>query len=183
MKKYELTPEHCAQLKPWADRWIANAMSTAAMTDEDRIACREAVIGMYAAAKLPPPKHIVFVPSPFVLAFAGGFSAAIWHLSKGLAATWDATRDATRDATSDATETESGHHHGFRANQGVTVMERTEHVPAGMKIMYAILENPTALIQDAPAPHDPLMLDAGTYEIRISREYNPFAEQARKVAD
>ena len=78
---------------------------------------------------------------------------------------------------------ESGHHHGFRADQGVTVMERTEHVPEGMKILYAILENPTALIQDAPAPHDPLMLDAGTYEIRISREYNPFAEQARKVAD
>ena len=103
MKKYELTPAHRAQLKPWADKWIANAMSTKAMDDEDRAACREAVLGMYAAAKLPPPKHIVFVPSPFVLAFAGGFASAIWHLSSGRAATWDATDAATLDATRDAT--------------------------------------------------------------------------------
>ena len=33
---YELTPEHTAQLKPWADRWIANAMSCEAMDDADR---------------------------------------------------------------------------------------------------------------------------------------------------
>lgn len=31
-KKYELTPEHRAQLEPWRDKWIANAMSTAPMT-------------------------------------------------------------------------------------------------------------------------------------------------------
>lgn len=78
---------------------------------------------------------------------------------------------------------ESGHHHGFHAQAGVTVMERTKDVPTGMKILYAILENPTALIQDAQAPHEPLMLDAGAYEIRISREFDPFAEQARVVAD
>ena len=75
-KLYELTPEHREQLKPWSDKWIATAMSTAPMTDEDREACIVAVNGMYAAAKLPPPKHIVFVPSPFVLRFAGGFAAA-----------------------------------------------------------------------------------------------------------
>lgn len=78
---------------------------------------------------------------------------------------------------------ESGHHHGFRAAAGVAVMERTTDVPAGMKILYAILENPTALIQDAAAPHEPMMLDAGAYEIRIAREYDPFSEQARQVAD
>lgn len=78
---------------------------------------------------------------------------------------------------------ESGHHHGFRAVAGVTVMERTTDVPQGMKILYAILENPTALIQDAASPHEPMMLDAGSYEIRISREFDPFAEQARRVAD
>jgi hypothetical protein len=108
-KKYELTPEHRARFDEWRDRWIANAMSTAAMTEDDREACREAVVGMYAAAKLPPPKHIVFVPSPFVLAFAGGFSAAIWYKSGNTwdateDATWDATGAATRDATEDATE-------------------------------------------------------------------------------
>ena len=78
---------------------------------------------------------------------------------------------------------ESGHHHGFRAGAGVALMERTENVPAGMKILYAILDNPTALIQDAAAPHEPLMLDAGEYEFRISREFDPFAQQARQVAD
>ena len=118
--KYKLKPEHEARFAEWRDKWIANAMSTEPMTENDREICRAAVIGMYSAAKLPAPKHIVFVPSPFVLAFAGGFSAAIWHGSKGVAATraatedatwdatwaatWAATRDATEDATWDATE-------------------------------------------------------------------------------
>ena len=78
---------------------------------------------------------------------------------------------------------ESGHHHGFRAGPGVAVLERTRDVPAGMRILYAILENPTALIQDASAPHEPIMLGAGVFELRIAREYDPFAEQARQVAD
>ena len=78
---------------------------------------------------------------------------------------------------------EQGHHHGFKVDPGVTVLERTKDVPAGMKIFYAILENPSALIQVATAPHEALMLDAGIHEIRISREYDPFAEQARRVTD
>ena len=81
MKKYKLTSEHRAQLPAWRDKWIANAMSTEPMTEDDREACRDAVLRMYAAAKLPPPKHIVFVPSPFVLRFAGGFAVGIWHLA------------------------------------------------------------------------------------------------------
>lgn len=78
---------------------------------------------------------------------------------------------------------ESGHHHGFRSGAGVAVMERTKDVPAGMKILYAILDEPTALIQDAAHPHEPLMLGAGIHELRISREFDPFAEEARRVAD
>ena len=78
---------------------------------------------------------------------------------------------------------ESGHHHGFRASGGVAVMERTKDVPAGMKILYAILDEPTALIQDAAHPHEPMMFEAGAYELRISREFDPFAEEARRVAD
>jgi hypothetical protein len=89
-KQYKLLPEHEARFPEWRDKWIANAMSTKAMTEEDRELCRVAVLGMYAAAKLSPPKHIVFVPSPFVLAFAGGFSAAIWFRFKN-AATYAAT--------------------------------------------------------------------------------------------
>lgn len=78
---------------------------------------------------------------------------------------------------------ESGHHHGFRDDGGVQLMERTRDVPAGMKILYAIVANPTALIQDASNPHDTIALDPGLYEFRISREFNPFTEQARRVAD
>src|ERR1019366_8514056 len=108
-KLYELTDEHRAQLAPWRDKWIANAMATAPMTGEDRTRAREAIKGLYRAANLEPPpdERIVFVPSPFVLRFAAGFAAAIWYLREhgGLdeAATLDATRDATRDATMDAT--------------------------------------------------------------------------------
>lgn len=75
---------------------------------------------------------------------------------------------------------ESGHHHVLT---GGDVMERTSDVPAGMQILYALLEEPAELIQDAATPHDGYALPAGTYEFRISREYDPFAEQARRVAD
>ena len=110
MKKYTLTDEHRAQLPAWRDKWIANAMSTAPMTDEEREICRDAVRRLYEAANLPPPPRIVFVPSPFMLRFAGGFASAIWYLHKSVdssiakAATRDATEAATRAATRDATE-------------------------------------------------------------------------------
>ena len=110
MKKYTLTKEHKAKLKPWTDRWIANAMSTKEMNAEDREAMRKAILGMYSAAKLSPPKHIVFVSSPLIAALSGSFAAGIWWLSRngwmlpgGLAATYDATRAATRAATDAAT--------------------------------------------------------------------------------
>ena len=115
-KKYELTDEHRAQLKPWADKWIANAMSTKPMDEAERERMCDVVEGLYRAANLmPPPRHrIVFVPSPFVLRFAGGFAAAIWWMRRNVgkpatydatrAATYDATRAATHDATHDATD-------------------------------------------------------------------------------
>ncbi len=100
-KKYTLTDEHHAQLKPWAERWIKNAMRTRPMDDEDRRLTREAIVGMYAAAGKPAP-IVVFVPSPFVAAFASGFAASIWHKRKGSGA--DATHAATDDATDVATD-------------------------------------------------------------------------------
>lgn len=75
---------------------------------------------------------------------------------------------------------ESGHHHVLT---GGDVMERSEGVPQGMQILYAILENPAQLIQDAATPHGHFDLAPGFYEFRISREFDPFAEQARRVAD
>lgn len=75
---------------------------------------------------------------------------------------------------------ESGHHHLLT---GGDVMERTSKVPQGMQILYAILERPEALVQDAATPHGGFDLLPGFYEFRISREFDPFAEQARRVAD
>jgi len=75
---------------------------------------------------------------------------------------------------------ESGHHHVLT---GGDVMERTRNVPPGMQILYAILENPAQLVQDAQVPHGRYDLVPGAYEFRIAREFDPFAEQARRVAD
>jgi hypothetical protein len=75
---------------------------------------------------------------------------------------------------------ESGNHHLLT---GGDVMERISKVPAGMQILYAILKDPAALIQDAQVPHEGYDLLPGIYELRISREFDPFAEQARRVAD
>ena len=75
---------------------------------------------------------------------------------------------------------ENGNHHILT---GGDVMERTDNVPEGMQIFYAILENPQSFIQDASVPHGGYDLLPGIYEFRISREFNPFMQEARKVAD
>ena len=75
---------------------------------------------------------------------------------------------------------ESGHHHVLT---GGDVMERTDSVPAGMQVFYAILNDPAAFVQDAANPHGGYDLPPGIYEFRVSREFDPFAEQARRVAD
>jgi len=75
---------------------------------------------------------------------------------------------------------ESGHHHLLT---GGDVMERTDNVPEGMQILYAILDEPQSLIQDAAVPHGGYDGLTGIVEFRISREFDPFAEQARRVAD
>lgn len=75
---------------------------------------------------------------------------------------------------------ESGHHHVLTGGE---VMERTDNVPAGMQKLYALLDAPASLVQDAAVPHEGYDLEPGIYEFRISREFDPFAEQARRVAD
>jgi hypothetical protein len=107
VKKYTLTEEHKQQFKPHTDKWIANAMSTKAMDDEERAIVRESIKAMYEAVgkKPPPPERIVFVASPFIAKFAAGFAAAIWWKRKNPKsdATDAATAAATRDATDAAT--------------------------------------------------------------------------------
>ena len=80
-----------------AKLWISRAMRTDPI-EPDKII--PAIEGIYAAANLKKPR-IVIVPSPLVMAFAYGASAAIWYARKTgkSAATYAATRAATRAAT------------------------------------------------------------------------------------
>lgn len=110
MKKYELTPTHRAQLGDWHRRWVRIAMRTDPQTEEDRAAMIEAINGLYDAASLERPKHIVFAPSPLVGRVASGFAAAIWwlHDNRAAPATRAATEAATEAATWAATEAATG---------------------------------------------------------------------------
>lgn len=78
---------------------------------------------------------------------------------------------------------ETGHHHVLRSNVGADVMV-LDHPPEGMRILYAILENPTSLdhLRDHDT-HQSIELLPGEYEFRIAREYDPYAELARKSMD
>ena len=75
---------------------------------------------------------------------------------------------------------ENGNHHILSGD--VEVLERVE-VPQGAQILHVIVKDPSTLFQDATTPHEPFDLDPGLYEFRIKREYDPFLEQARRVAD
>ena len=99
---YELTAEHKAQFPAWCKKWLDVILSCKQMDDVDRRKMRAAIKGLYKSANLPPPKNIVFVPSPLVLALAGSISAGVWHIKKHpeyLAATRAATDAATHEAT------------------------------------------------------------------------------------
>lgn len=73
---------------------------------------------------------------------------------------------------------EKGHHHILTDGD---VMEKDHG--NGMKVLYAILDNPAKLVQDAATPHGHYDLAPGFYEFRLSREYNPFLDEAKRVAD
>ena len=74
---------------------------------------------------------------------------------------------------------ESGHNHILEAD-GVEVMERELE---GMKILRAIVRNSVMLNQSAGSPHKQQIVEPGEYLITNNVEYNPFLEQARRVAD
>ena len=82
MRLTTLTDAQRAAMPGWRDQWIASAMSTRAMDDEDRAKTIAGLKGLYEAAGLPWHGRVVFVPSPFVLRIAAGFSAAIWRTRK-----------------------------------------------------------------------------------------------------
>jgi hypothetical protein len=77
---------------------------------------------------------------------------------------------------------ESGNHHVLE--RPTKVFEATDGVADGMRKFYAIVDEANALIQDAGGnPHEKIDLEPGVYEFRISREFDPFSQQARQVAD
>ena len=91
-------------------------------------------------------------------------------------------RDINAKGQAIISHSESGHHHVLE--RPAKVVEVTDGVAAGMRTFYAIVDKANALIQDAAGnPHDKIDLGAGVYEFRISREYDPFSQQARRVAD
>jgi hypothetical protein len=95
-----ITPEEKARMDEHSKLWISRAMRTDPI-DPDKII--PAIEGLYKVAGLKTPR-IVIVPSPLVMAFAYGASAAIWYGRKiGDNATDNATANATDNATDNAT--------------------------------------------------------------------------------
>ena len=88
----KLTDEQAAQMPAWRDKWIAIGLST---ERADRAKFEAAVVRCYAAAKLAPPKRIVWVLSPLIMALAAPIAAYL--LNKG-----GAVRGAVRGAVGDA---------------------------------------------------------------------------------
>jgi hypothetical protein len=76
---------------------------------------------------------------------------------------------------------ETGHHHVLERPAKVSVAKTA---PDGMRILYAILDEPNTLIHErGHDTHQPLALEPGIYEFRIGREFDPYAEIARRQAD
>jgi hypothetical protein len=76
---------------------------------------------------------------------------------------------------------ETGHHHVLERKASVCIAKTA---PPGMKILYAILTEPNALIHERDFDtHDPIALAPGVYEFRITREFDPYAQLARQQAD
>lgn len=87
--------------------------------------------------------------------------------------------DKTADGAYIVGHSESGHNHLLEAD-GVTMLER---VSEGMKILYAIVDKPVALKQSAARPHEVQTVEPGKYIVGASLDYDPFTQQARRVAD
>jgi hypothetical protein len=94
-----ITPDEKMRMDEHASSWISNAMRTDSC---DRPRLTAAIKELYRVSGLKEPR-VIIVPSPLVMAMAGGFSAAIWWLRKNGAATDAATDAATRAATGAAT--------------------------------------------------------------------------------
>lgn len=77
---------------------------------------------------------------------------------------------------------ETGHHHVMDPTHvRAAVMEKT---PPGMRILQMIVESPTPIVHLREFDtHAPVMLSPGIYQARIARQFDPYREVARRVAD
>lgn len=75
---------------------------------------------------------------------------------------------------------ESGHNHVLERAAEPVIQQA---VIDGMKVFFAILKEPTRLLQTAGHSHKEQILESGRYVITNNVDYNPFTEQAKRVAD
>lgn len=77
---------------------------------------------------------------------------------------------------------ETGHHHVLVAERPQVFEARNP--PAGMRILYAILDEPGDLVHmRGHDTHETIRHEPGIYEYRLGREFDPYAELARQVSD
>lgn len=77
---------------------------------------------------------------------------------------------------------ETGHHHILMAERAEVY--EVDNAPEGMRVLYALLESPGELRHMRPHDtHESLAFGPGTYMFRADREYDHYADLARRVAD
>jgi hypothetical protein len=97
--RYEFRKGDCDRLAEFRDLWIAHAMRTTPMTDEERRQCEAAVVEMYRLAGKPAPR-VVFVTSPLIGVMAAGCAAWIEYARGSTRAATDAPRPPRRSRRS-----------------------------------------------------------------------------------
>lgn len=88
--------------------------------------------------------------------------------------------DLTRDGSVIVGHSESGHHHLLERPEKTVVKK---YSGSGMDFFYVLLKDPAQLLQDAASPHESQTVEAGEYIVTVDQEYDPFLQQARRVAD
>lgn len=75
------------------------------------------------------------------------------------------------------------HHDHVLLAEAPRVFESTK-APEGMRIIYAVLDTAGELVHErGHDTHETIAFEPGIYEIRLGREFDPYAELARSVAD
>lgn len=75
------------------------------------------------------------------------------------------------------------HHDHVLVAENPQVFECT-NPPAGMRILYAVLDQAADLVHmRGHDTHETIHHEPGIYEYRLGREFDPYAELARQIAD